>query len=125
MSSRSIIKLLIGLVILLATFFIYKYFFVSSAPDTNTPGLQAVSGLDAGAGGPVVDDEFIRLLDRLKGVELNSDLFSTPAWGSLTNFRIELEPEEKKRQNPFAPIGFDRPATSTPASGGASTTPRR
>lgn len=121
MSSRAIIKLLIGLVVLLAAFFSYKYFFVPSTPDADIPGLQAVSG-DGLAAGPVIDDEFIRLLDRLKGVELNSDFFSTPAWNSLTNFRVELVEEPKHRQNPFAPIGFDRSGTTTSAT---STTPRR
>ena len=121
MSSRTIIKLLIGLVILLAAFFGYKYFFVPSTPDTNTPGLQAVSNVDS-AGAPVVDDEFIRLLDRLRGVELNSDLFATPEWDSLTNFRVDLVDEPKQRQNPFAPVGFDRPLPATTTS---TTTPRR
>ena len=121
MSSRSIIKLLIGLVILLVAFFVYKYFFVSSAPD-DTPGLQAVSG-DLGSTGPVVDDEFIKLLDRLRGVELNSDLFSTPAWNSLANFQVPLVDEEKRRQNPFAPVGFERPFAATTTA--TSTTPRR
>ena len=121
MSSRSIIKLLIGLVILLVAFFVYKYFFVSSEPD-DTPGLQAVSG-DLGSTGPVVDDEFIKLLDRLRGVELNSDLFSTPAWNSLANFQVPLVDEEKRRQNPFAPVGFERPFAATTTA--TSTTPRR
>ena len=113
--SRSISKLLIVAVVLIAAFFLYRYLFVTPDEGLDTPGLEAVGGLgDLSGPGAVADDEFIRLLERLQGVELNSDLFTSPAWNSLVNFRVELVPEDKGRRNPFAPTGFD-PAASTTA----------
>ncbi len=117
MSTRAIYKLLIILGALVGAFFLYRYFFVPSDGGAETPGLEAVGGLSGLSGAEAAaDDEFIRLLERLQGVELNSDLFASPAWNSLVNFRVELVPEDKGRRNPFAPTGFD-PVASTTANG--------
>ncbi|HEY4476686.1 MAG TPA: hypothetical protein VJB69_01770 [Candidatus Paceibacterota bacterium] len=129
MSSRLIIKSLIILLIFAMAFFLYRYIFVPSQSASDTPGLEAV-GVGYGSTAAVssaADDEFIRLLQRLQGVKLNSDLFTSPAWKSLINFRVELVPEPKGRRNPFSPTGFDffaplstttststRPATTPP-----------
>lgn len=120
MFSRFVTKLLIILLVLAAAFFLYRYFFVSSKSPADTPGLES-----AGAGGnsagsaAAATDEFVRLLERLQDVKLNSDLFASPAWQSLINFRVELVPEPKGRRNPFLPAGFDPAgppaATSTSA----------
>jgi|SRR3989344_5404919 len=120
MSTRFLTKLLIVIVILIAAFFFYRYLFVSSVGETEVPGLEAVDGVnDLPGTTAATNDEFIRLLERLQGVKLNSDLFASPAWKSLINFRVELVPEPKHRRNPFAPIGSDSlnisPTTTTNA----------
>ena len=106
MSSRFIIKLLVILLVLVAAFFLYRYLFVSSPAVDNRPGLEAVGDGEADQAA-VIDDEFIRLLERLQGVTLDATVFASPAWQSLVNFRVPLVPEEKGRPNPFAPVGFD------------------
>ena|SRR3989344_2141647 len=106
MSSRLIIKLGVGLLVLIAAFFLYRYIFVSSPAVDNNPGLQAVGEGEDGQAS-VVDDEFIRLLERLQGVTLDATIFASPAWQSLINFRVPLVHEEKGRPNPFSPVGFD------------------
>ena len=126
MFGRSIAKLLIALAVLLAAFFLYRYLFVSSA-SPETPGLQAASDLIGESSAAATTDEFVRLLERLQGVKLNSDLFASPAWKSLVNFQVELVPEPKGRRNPFSPIGFDflNSVGATATSTATSTTPRR
>ena len=61
MPGRTITKLLVGLVVLLAAFFVYRYLFVSSAPAAEIPGLQTVGeaagpppGGGAGAAGEII-----------------------------------------------------------------------
>ena len=122
MSSRFIIKLLVILLVLVAAFFLYRYLFVSSPAVDNSPGLEAVGDGEAGQAA-VIDDEFIRLLERLQGVTLDATVFASPAWQSLVNFRVPLVPEEKGRPNPFAPVGFDHLLNT--GSTTASSSPRR
>ncbi|MFH1170135.1 MAG: hypothetical protein V1704_01075 [Candidatus Vogelbacteria bacterium] len=121
MSSRFIVKLGVVLLVLVAAFFLYRYLFVSSPAADNNPGLEAVGNGEVGQ--TVVDDEFIRLLERLQGVTLDATVFASPAWQSLINFRVPLVREEKGRPNPFAPVGFD--FSSNTGSTTASSSPRR
>lgn len=116
--------MLIILALLVGAFFFYRYLFVSGQP-SDTPGLQAANGVEPGPAGQssVADDEFIRLLERLQGVKLDSTLFASPAWKGLTNFHIDLVRESKGRRNPFSPIGFDPLASTTMASSSSSRRP--
>jgi hypothetical protein len=123
MSSRFIIKLLVGLLVLVAAFFLYRYIFVSSPAVDNSPGLEAV-GSGEGGQASAVDDEFIRLLERLQGVTLDATVFASPAWQSLINFRVPLIPEEKGRPNPFAPVSLDS-SLNTSSTTASSSSPRR
>src|SRR3989344_2181915 len=122
MSARFITRLFVILVALVGAFFLYCYLFVSIGP-SETPGLQAVGATDASGQPSAADDEFISLLERLREVKLDSDLFTSPAWKSLVNFRVDLVPEDKGRRNPFSPVGFDSPSSTSTSP--ASTSPLR
>ncbi|MBI2100519.1 MAG: hypothetical protein HYT47_00645 [Candidatus Vogelbacteria bacterium] len=112
MTRRLIFRLIITSVAFAAALFLYRYLFVRSAP-AEAPGVEAVG---ARAPGRQVDDEFLRLLDRLEDIELDAAaVFNHPVWDSLENFRRPLVPEPVGRRNPFAPPGFEVVGTSTAA----------
>ncbi len=109
MTKRVIWRVIIIAIGFAAALFIYRYLFVSGKP-IEDPGVEAVGGPAAGA---PVDDEFLRLLDRLEEIELDADaVFNHPVWDSLENFRRELVPEPVGRRNPFAPAGFEAGTTT-------------
>lgn len=114
MTKRVIFRIIIITVGLAVALFIYRYLFVSGAP-AEAPGVEATSARPAAA---PVDDEFLRLLDRLEDIELDADaVFNHPVWESLENFRRALVPEPVGRRNPFAPPGFEIATTSTTTRG--------
>lgn len=113
MTKRAIFRLLFIIIIILAAFFIYRFFFVAGK-SVETPGVEpllAATGPRAPA-----DDEFLKLLEQVKGIQLAPELvFNHPSWRSLENYRKELGEEPRGRTNPFLPPGFDSlpPATTT------------
>lgn len=123
MTKLAIFRLLIIVLAVAAAFFVYRFFFVAGEP-AEAPGVESLippAGL-----APRADDEFLKLLRRLQGVELDAEVvFNHPVWESLENFRRELVPEPRGRRNPFAPTGFDAPVTTTPPAGGSTTTSGR
>jgi hypothetical protein len=112
-------KIIWGVVIVLALFVLYSIFFKKS-PE---PALTQASA----AGTTAADEELIALLNQVKGIDLNSAIFSNELFLSLTNYSVELVPEPKGRTNPFAPIGIGdivpppsgTSSSTTPASAGS------
>lgn len=118
---KFIFKSLIILVVLVAAFFAYRFFFL--APKIAPPeGLN--SSLDPELGAPdQTTDEFIALINELQGVNLRTDLFAHPAYQALKNFSRPLIEEPKGRPNPFLPIPMVIGAVTATTT--ATTTPRR
>ncbi len=54
---------------------------------------------------PVVNTDLLSALREFKKLTIKTDIFETPAWGSLVDFGKTLKEREKYRPNPFAPIG--------------------
>jgi hypothetical protein len=78
-------KIIWGVVIVLALFVLYSIFFKKS-PE---PALTQASA----AGTTAADEELIALLNQVKGIDLNSAIFSNELFLSLTNYSVELVPE--------------------------------
>ncbi|MBI2097578.1 MAG: hypothetical protein HYT46_01425 [Candidatus Vogelbacteria bacterium] len=118
MTKRVIFKIIILAVGFAAALFIYRALFVSGEP-SEPPGVEATSARPSGA---PVDDEFLRLLDRLEDIELDAEaVFNHPVWDSLVNFRRALVSEPAGRKNPFAPPGFDAGETATTSTSATTT----
>jgi len=66
-----------------------------------------VAGLTAPVVAATTGRDILVLLEDLKKIALNSTIFTDPAFLSLKDFRVTLPEQEKKRANPFAPIGKD------------------
>ncbi|MBI4136245.1 MAG: hypothetical protein HY481_01705 [Candidatus Vogelbacteria bacterium] len=110
MTKRVIFRVIMIAIGLAAALFIYRYLFVGGEP-SEPPGVEAL-GVRSGGAAPV-DDEFLRLLDRLEEIQLDADaVFNHPVWESLENFRRALVPEPAGRRNPFAPPGFEAGTTT-------------
>jgi hypothetical protein len=52
-----------------------------------------------------VSQELLVVLSSLNTIRLDDSIFRDPAFQSLTNFGVELPPENVGRRNPFLPLG--------------------
>ena len=93
---------------------------VSSSGTTNSPGTDAGTTNSTS----LVAGNFLSLLLSVKTIQLNTDIFSDPAFASLHDSSIVLVPDATTgRPNPFAQFGAENvvvptttPSISTPAS---------
>lgn len=105
MSKNTII---IFIVILIVGFFGYSYFFVSK--DDNSTALKDValtaSSTDATGVANTLsqNDQYLKQLIALKGIDLKLDLFKDDAYKILHLYNNEIIPEPRGRENPFAPV---------------------
>lgn len=96
--------------IILAGFAIFAVFAYLSVPQKETQAQEPLVVADtavAGVGNNQKGREILALLADLKKISLDESIFSDPIFQSLKDFSVELAPEPKGRQNPFAPIGKD------------------
>ena len=116
MTKRALFRLLFLIIAIVVAFFAYRFIFVAS-PAPEAPGVEPLlANTNPGA---VPNDEFLKLLEQVKGIQLAPELvFNHPSWLSLENFRKELGDEPRGRINPFSPPGFD----GTPPTGGLAST---
>lgn len=106
------------LLLLVGGYFIVPSFLPSSpAPSSSleSDGGNALAGSATAVNG---GREFARILVNLEGLRLNDDIFSDPLFRSLIDFSVDLEPQEKGRDNPFAPLGVDTGAGTQVSTGG-------
>lgn len=61
----------------------------------------------------IASPDLLATLSHLHTITLNSSIFSDPVFLSLTDFGVEIPPQNVGRPNPFAPIGSSARATST------------
>ncbi|MDQ5883133.1 MAG: hypothetical protein QG654_45 [Patescibacteria group bacterium] len=83
-----------------------------TASPLETTNSQPVSGLAAQTTPDIdadqIGQEFLTQLLNIRSIKLREDIFSRPAFISLTDFTIELiQLGNEGRENPFAPFGVD------------------
>ncbi len=52
-----------------------------------------------------VSQDTLAVLASLHVIKLDTSIFSSPAFESLTSFGVQLTPENVGRRNPFLPVG--------------------
>lgn len=57
----------------------------------------------------VVGQDIISLVEQLKMVSIDKSIFSSDIFNSLIDFNVTINPENKGRINPFAPIELSSP----------------
>ncbi len=117
------IKTIIVVVLILAAgFFAYSYFFVSDKDTTSNLQEVSKSGFSSKSATSSKEinqnDQYVRQLIALRAISFNFDIFSDDAYKILHASNTNIPPEEKGRQNPFAPIetgdgGFSNTAAPT------------
>ncbi|MFZ3011469.1 MAG: hypothetical protein WA060_00490 [Minisyncoccia bacterium] len=141
------IKNIIIFTAIAATFVLGYVFFLRPSPDeenlvslpaTTLPDINNSTDTVSGSvGAPLVAKDFLSLLLNVKNIKLNDQILSDPAFLSLRDSSITLEPDGNEgRPNPFAKFGNDSvpvqeninipaPSSVDPVSGnsGASATP--
>ena len=106
MDNVNIIKVAVLVVVVFLVLGFFGYYFFKNEPvsilSQNIPGN--------------ISDESLKILDalsELKKLQLNGEIFSDPAFGSLEDFSKPVDPEPIQRPNPFAPIESDRAPVSS------------
>lgn len=107
-------NILIFIIILAVLVLIYIFFIqpssssaqtnlVSSSGTTTTP---TTSSTGSTSGASSVGQDFLTILLGVKNIQLNTDIFSDPAFLSLHDSSVTLTPDATTgRINPFAPFG--------------------
>lgn len=85
---------------------------------------SAVAELPVAADTTAADQEVIATLLSLRATRLDNQIFSDPAFLTLSDFSTTILPEPVGRPSPFAPLGFDQAANTpvTPVTPAQSTT---
>lgn len=99
---KKIVYLLIGVLIIAAAFFAYRFFFLGVKEKETAPGLIS-SGYLTGVGPDDRTVEYLNILLSLQQIDLRGDIFSNPSFVGLKDFSVELMPQAPGRPNPFAP----------------------
>ncbi len=142
--------IIVVVVILVAGFFCYSYFFVSDKDTTSnlkdiskTGSAGASSDINTATSSKEINqnDQYVKQLIALRSITFNFDLFLDDSYKILHAANTDIPPEEKGRHNPFAPIesgdgnflsatgttpttGFQITSTTTPRTPTVRTTPR-
>jgi hypothetical protein len=102
-SSKNMFSILI--VVLVLAFAIYFFFFRNTIDDAIT-----LDEFGNPVAAQVVGQDLIDTLAELQSVQLDSSIFSNPAFLALKDFGIVLADEPKGRTNPFQDISGPTPS---------------
>lgn len=98
--------MVIAVVVLIAAFFAYRFWWSAPAgSEPAAPGVVSVAGGAGTANTSPESDRFLYLLLSLQRLELKSDLFANQLFSQLHDFSTALPNLMPGRSNPFAPIG--------------------
>lgn len=105
MNMKPIIKnIIIGAVIVVAIFVVYKFF----AGDQEEPLTSTTPQVATAAEG-----DLLSLLSELRSITLSTDLLNDPTFATLQDFTVNIAPQPVGRRNPFAVIGASEAPTVT------------
>jgi len=115
--SSKLKNILILVVIALVLILVY-FLFIKKAPEqpslvpsANNTGVVATTP-QTEEGNPSLTKEFLTLLLNVKGIKINDQILSDPAFSSLRDSTIDIVDDGTEgRSNPFAPVGSDLVAT--------------
>ncbi len=87
--------MILGLLLIGSVLYVYFNYF---RDDSSAP-------LTSSADSSVASPDLLATLSDLHTITLDSGIFSDPVFLSLTDFGVEIPPQNVGRHNPFAPIG--------------------
>jgi hypothetical protein len=94
-------KLIIGIVLILASFFVYSRFF---GPNSDRQ-LGLIQSGPAISSTEVLGTEIIRAINQINSLTLDKSVFTDPVFQTLIDRSQPIESEPRGRNNPFAPLG--------------------
>lgn len=103
-------QIIFALIVIAIAFFAFRTFFGPVESPDATLGVGNANTVT------FVDGQAILiLLNKLKDVQLDENIFSDKVFLSLQSFERPITPQILRRENPFAPIGTDGAVLSLPA----------
>ena len=109
--------LIIIVVVIVVAFIAYTVYTNSDSSTSTSQSLQktSASGAITTASGVTNNDlasGFVDQLLTIQNITLKTSFFSDNVFTSLKDNHVDIQPQEKSRPNPFAPIGQDSGQTS-------------
>lgn len=105
-SSKKNIIVAVLVVLVLVTGYFY---FSGGTPSSDTGLLEVAQTSEA----TVVAARVLSLLNQIKSLNIDTSIFSDPAYQTLRDYSVVISPQNVGRANPFAPLsGASRSATS-------------
>ena len=81
----------------------------STTPKTVSPinSSSKVAGVPTAVITPTQGNDFSAILSTVNGINIDTSIFSNPAYKTLRDYPVALGSDIVGRPNPFAPIGYD------------------
>jgi len=109
--SKRTINLITVVIVIVAIFFAYRFFFITPEPETAPGVVTTASSVDSA---DITGGEFLALLLSVQDINLSKNVFNNPIFRDrLKDFGRELPSRVVGRSNPFAPFGVGDVGTST------------
>lgn len=122
MSTKLIVNIVLGAILVLALFLGYTFFIKTPASESGN-GVTAAGLL--GTRDPATDQsrEFIAILKEIENIRFDTSIFSDTAYQSLVDESAPLPTKTPGRTNPFAPFAPTAASRTTGAAAGATILP--
>ncbi|MBU6431196.1 MAG: hypothetical protein KGJ58_02215 [Patescibacteria group bacterium] len=96
-------KVTLLILLIIAAFVGYNYFLKKDKP---TNGDLAVESQQQDQNGqPAIGKDLMAALFKLKSLTIDDTFFKDPIFNSLTDFTVQIAPQEVGRNNPFSSVG--------------------
>jgi hypothetical protein len=102
MNENSNLKNLIIATVVVVLTIVFGYMYINK--DTTIPENELLTTVSANTNTAMLEGNFLLALNSLKRLKIDDSIFSSPLWGSLTDFGRTLAPQPAGRENPFAPV---------------------
>ena len=100
MDKINFIKIIIVLAVVFALVGFLGFYFFRSSP-------EPILGTEIIGERSVESTEILKALQELKKLSIDGSVFDSAAFKSLVDYTLAVNPEDKQRPNPFAPIGSE------------------
>ncbi len=95
-------KVILLVLLIIAAFIGYNFLFKKNSQTNSDLVAQSKQGQ---SGQPAIGKDLMIALSELKSLTLDDTFFKDPIFNSLTDFSVQIVPQEVGRSNPFSPIG--------------------
>lgn len=117
MISSNIKNIIIGVVVVGVSFFIYSFFVNKSKEEDNSSITSTRSAIESNQVENTTGSQILKILSNLKTIKIDKNFFSEEPFVKLQDYSVNLTEEQTGRENPFISTSFESMRSSSATSG--------